>query len=128
MPDDYKQLAQVVLDGTYDDAEEIYTAPAAAGSQVIIKHIRVVNNNNEAIGVKMYHGDTTVDPDGLGDPDSQLILPGADIAAGGWAEFEGTIILDASDAIWAARVHASTGAPVGNPFLTVTLYGLEMTP
>jgi hypothetical protein len=93
----------------------LYTAGGT--ETTIIKHIRVVNqSSSNSTAIRMWQTGVT---------DDDLILPTADIAGGGWAEFEGTIILNPGDTISASKEN-STDATTAD--LTITLYGLEMTP
>lgn len=118
MTDTFKKLAQSELT-VVGTAVLIYEAPSATSA--IVKHIRLVNqSDSDATAVRMWHKNGTVTP-----PDAAyLILPTADIADGGWAEFEGTIILDAGDKIYASVEDPSTG-PTGAD-VAVVVYGLEM--
>jgi hypothetical protein len=103
MYEDFKRLAQA--DPLPTVQTTLYTAPA--NTSVIIKHIRVVNNNptiNRA--VTLWHS-------------GSLILPAATFDAGGWGEFEGTIILNAGET-FSGRV--DSGADV-----TISVYGLEVS-
>lgn len=104
MYEDFKQLT--LTTSTLPTAMTVlYTAPA--NSSVIIKHIRIVNGNatiNRAVSLR--HGTAT-------------ILPAATIDAGGWGEFEGTIILNAGDTL---SGQVDTGADV-----TITVYGMEVS-
>ena len=106
MPDTYKKLNQV-QPGT--SAGTIYTVPSA--TQTIVKHIRIVNNDTTARTVKLWHDGTA---------DLNVILPTTSIRAGGWAEFDGTITMDAADTL--AAQSSSTTSKV-----TITIYGLEIS-
>lgn len=105
MTDTYKKIAQA-QPGT--SATTLYTVPSA--TQAIVKHIRVVNTDSTARTIKFWHD---------GNSDERVILPATSIRAGGWAEFDGTITLEASDTLSA---QASVGSKV-----TVTIYGLEIS-
>lgn len=102
MYEDFKRFAN----GTLPTAQTIlFTAPP--NSSVIVKHIRLVNNNATINrSVTLWHG-------------SDVILPAATIDAGGWGEFEGTIIINAGET-FSAKV--DLGADV-----TITVYGLEVS-
>ena len=98
-------------------SQEVLTAGAspvavASGSVegTIVRHMRVANNSSDDTTLAMWQGGTT---------DAEMILPPAMITEGGWAEFEGSIILNGADTLYAA---AGAGAD-----LTITVYGLEMS-
>lgn len=118
MADAYVQLDQQSLTvvGTEVDITGTGTADGT-----IVKHIRVVNTDaTESTAIRIWQS--------AGAPlndDTKLIMPTADIAAGGWAEFEGTIILDSGESLWAS-LENSTDATAHD--ITVTTYGLNMTP
>ena len=105
MAETYKKLAQGQLPSS---AGTIYTVPS--GTSTIIKHIRLVNTDSSARTARLYHDGTT---------DATTILPAASIEAGGWAEFEGTIVMEAADTL------AGLGSVASQ--VTYTIYGLELT-
>lgn len=105
MANTYKKLAQVQAPNSVG---AIYTVPAS--TQTIIKHIRVVNTSGGAVTIKLWHDGTT---------DSNTILPAVSIAAGEWAEFDGTILMEASDTLQAEASAATS--------ITLTIYGLEIS-
>lgn len=105
MPDTYKKFYQQ-QPGT--SATTLFTVDS--GRQVIVKHIRVVNNDTSARTIKLWHDGTA---------DANVILPATSIRAGGWAEFDGTITMEASDSF---SGQASVASKV-----TVTIYGLEIS-
>ena len=114
MPDTYSMLDQRDLTAVSTPVT-LYTAGATA--TVIVKHIRVVNQSSaNDTAIKLWQTGTT---------DDEIILPTADIAGGGWAEFEGTIILNPNDSISASKENSTTATTAD---ITITLYGLEMTP
>lgn len=120
MADTFKKLAQTSLT-TISEVVEIYTAPSS--TETIIKHIRVVNRSPAAAAVQMWHKNGPLS--GVPSTDSAyLILPKADIADGGWAEFEGTIILNADDSLYASVEEPSIGNTGSD--ITIVVYGLEM--
>lgn len=115
MADDFKKLAQAELT-TIGSPVTLVTAGATA--QIIVRHIRAVNQDTgQSIALKMWQTGTT---------NADIILPSADISAGGWAEFEGTIILDPNEVLYASCENPTTGASTAD--ITITVYGLEMTP
>jgi len=117
MTDTYAKLGQVELT-VLDTVVLLFdnTAP----TQAIVKHIRVVNQSSGTDTAICMWQDTVLPA--VGDVDT-LILPNADIAGGGWAEFEGTIILNPGEKLYAARRTSSTAVSAS---ISVSLYGLEM--
>jgi hypothetical protein len=104
MYEDYKRLT--LTTSTLPTAQTVlYTAPA--NSSVIIKHI-LVNNNNTTINrnASLWHG-------------TARVLPTATIDAGGWGEFEGTIILNAGETL-SGQVDAGTD-------VQIVVYALEVS-
>ena len=101
----YKQLAQSQI-GT--SAATFYTSPA--GTQTIIKQLRIVNTDTVPRWIKLGNN---------GSADANLILPQTTIAAGGWAEFDGTLTLAAGETIVAQAEVASK--------LTMTAHGAQVT-
>lgn len=118
MPDLYASLGKVSLT-TQDTVVLLYDN--TTGGQVIVKHIRCVNNSSTLSTAISMWMDTALP---LDTNTTSLILPTADISNGGWAEFEGTIILDSGEKLYAAK-RQSTLLTTAN--VTVTLFGLEMT-
>jgi len=115
--DTYAKLGQINL-STLNGVVLLYdnTAPTTA----IVKHIRLVNQSTSlSTGVCLWL--SSVAP--VVANTTSLILPTADIAPGGWAEFEGTIILNAGEKLYGAKRN-STATTTAD--LAVTLYGLEM--
>ena len=105
MAETYKKLAQGQLPSS---AGTIYTVPS--GTSTIIKHIRLVNTDSSARTARLYHDGTT---------DATTILPAASIEAGGWAEFEGTIIMEAADFL---QINAQNANDIN-----YVVYGMELT-
>lgn len=101
----YKKLGQGTLTGGQDT---LYTVPA--GTETIVKEMTLVNFSGAARTVKMWH-------DGVAN--SNYILPAALITAGGWANFDGVITMEAGDTL---RAEASAAASI-----TYTVYGLEIS-
>jgi hypothetical protein len=89
-------------------ATTLYTVPGSTA--VIIKAIRITNPTGTDRTIKLWHDGTA---------DSNVILPAATVLAGGWAEFDGTILMEASDILSGQASAASA--------LTVTVYGDELT-
>ena len=109
MAETYKQLGQMILT-TGDDT--VYTVPASTSA--IIKNIKVVNYSGAAATVALWQGSG----DAI-DVDADIILPPVSIDAGGWAEFDGSICMEA-----AAELHADGETATS---LTITVYGLEIS-
>lgn len=103
MADTYKKLAQT-QPGIAIAA--IYTV--AALTTAIIKHIRVSNAGAAAATIEFYHDGAVA---------ANQILPPVSLAIGEWAEFDGTLLMEAADTLQAKASVAAT--------LTVTVYGLE---
>jgi hypothetical protein len=107
MAETFKKLAQAQA-GT--SAATLYTSPATAGNSTIIKSIRIVNTDTSARWVKLYQAGTA---------DSNLILPQTTIPAGGWAEFNGSIVMSNNETL-------SSQAEVASK-VTITVSGVEIT-
>ena len=105
MAETYKKLAQGQL---ANSTGTLYTVPA--NTSALIGHIRLVNNTGASHTAKLYHDGTT---------DAQAILPTLTIEAGGWAEFSGGIVMEASDTI--------SGVADAATSITYTIYGMEIT-
>ena len=105
--DNFKLLHQSQLSTT---AGALYTVPA--NHETIIKNITVVNNDTEALWFTLFH--TT----GTTYSEATTIFPEATIAAGGWAEWEGSMTLDADDILGGDGEQASE--------LTITVWGDEI--
>jgi len=110
MAETFKHLAQGQLVHTGDaDDQELYEAPA--GTTTIVGHIRLSNTNAAARTAKLYQNGVAA---------TNVILPTLTIEGGGWAEFTGSIILDAGDKLYGISNSESTS-------VTYNLYGLEVT-
>ena len=105
MADAFKKLAQVVLGTT---PSTLYTVPGA--TEAIVKHIRMVNTSGSDTTVKLWHD---------GSADGNVILPAVTVKAGGWAEFDGALLMEAADTL-----QGEAGAVTS---ITVTAYGDEVT-
>ena len=105
--DNFKLLHQSQLSTT---AGALYTVPA--NHETIIKNITVVNNDTDALWFTQFH--TT----GTTYSEATTIIPEATIAAGGWAEWEGSMTLDADDILGGDGEQASE--------LTITVWGDEI--
>jgi hypothetical protein len=105
MAETYKKLAQGQLTTS---SGTLYTVPSATST--IIKYITLTNTTGGAQTAQLFHDGTSA---------ATCILPIISIVAGGWAEFEGTIIMEAADTL-AGDSDAGTS-------ITYTVYGLEIT-
>jgi hypothetical protein len=84
----------------------LYTVPAATQTQ--IKYIVVTNTTGSDRTIAVYH-------DGTGAANN--ILPASTIVAGGFGEYNGDILMETGDTLYAVASVSST--------LTVTVYGIE---
>ena len=105
MAETYKTLAQETVDNSNDT---IYTAPS--NTTTIIRSMRAVNTTGTAATLKLFHGGTAT---------ANIILPFVTIEASGWAEFDGTIIMEATDTL--------VGISSVDEAINLTVYGLELT-
>ena len=112
MAEAFKRLAQQRLPAT-GGTRKLYDVPA--DTETIIKAINLSNNTGTAYEVTLYHTDNN---ESAAD-DEQIILPGVSIAAGGFAEWEGTMTMAATTEIhgWAA---------IGGE-VTFTIWGIEIS-
>jgi len=116
MAETFKHLAQDNMVHTGNAAaQELYEAPA--GTTTIIGHIRLANNSSASRTARLTHGGIR----GSGDVGKEfVILPDLTIESGGWAEFTGSIILDAGDKLYGL-------ASVDSVSISYNIYGLEVT-
>lgn len=105
MAESYKRLYQGQLPAVVG---ALYTVPAA--TQVIIKHVRVINTSGATRSATLYQGAAT---------DANLLLPTLDLDAGEWADFDGTLFADAADVF--------RGVSDGAAAITVSIHGIEVT-
>ena len=89
----------------------IYTVPAL--TEAIVKHIKAVSTDAGDKWVKLWH------TDGAAPVDANLILPQTDISAGGMGEWEGTLLMEAGDRLYAEAETATS--------ISLTVYGLELS-
>jgi len=73
-----------------------------------VKHITLVNYSVSNRTVKLWHD---------GNADTNYIMPEVTIQAGGWAEFDGVICMEAADTLKADASAATS--------ITYTIHGLE---
>ena len=112
MAETYKKLGHELVEGSPATAT-MYTVPALTSA--IVKHIRLTNvDTGNACHVKIYHRDN-----GEGADTGSQILPQVSIRAGGWGEFEGTIIMEALDFLY---IEAENTADIN-----YVVYGMELT-
>ena len=114
MAETFKHLAQgkVVHTGNAA-AQTLHTSPS--GTTTIVGHIRIVNNHSAALTFTLRHGGlSTVD-------NAFIILPALSIEAGGWAEFTGSIIMDAGDKLYGLCSGDNSTR------ISYNIYGLEVT-
>jgi len=113
MAEAYKHLHQGAVSAT-SGGVVTYDAPTDPVTTTIIRHMRVVNTHSSAVALTLWHmpasGDTA---------DVNLIFPATDILAGGSAEYDGTIIMDSGDRLFALAGTATK--------LYINIYGLELT-
>ena len=105
--DNFKLLHQSQITTT---AAALYTVPA--NHETIVKYITVVNNDDEALWFTLFHTQATTYNE------TTTIIPEATLPAGGWAEFDGSITMDASDIIGGDAEQGSE--------ITITIYGDEI--
>jgi len=110
MAETFKELAQRQVPVT--TPASVY-APAAA-TTAIIKGMKITNPSGAAATVRLYHHNS-----GGAASDATTILPAVSIPAGGWAEFDGVMVMDALDDL---KCVSDT-----NNVLTITVYGMEIT-
>jgi len=105
--DNFKLIHQSQISTT---AGALYTVPA--NHETIIKSMTVVNNDTEALWFTLFH--TT----GTTYTEATTIIPEATLPAGGWAEWSGTITMDASDILGGDAEQGSE--------ITITVWGDEI--
>ena len=110
MAETYKHLHQGLV-ATTSGGAVTYTA---TGVTTLIKTMRVVNIHSAAVELTLWH----MPPTGT-TANANLIFPATDIAAGGSAEFDGIIIMDTGDRLFALAETAN--------MLYLNIYGLELT-
>jgi hypothetical protein len=112
MPESFELLSQTRF--TNSTSATVFTASSDEGT--IIRHMRVTNNvPGNTVQFSMWHGSEV---------DADAILPASVIDNGGWAEFEGTIIVDNGQTIIAK---CDPGSAPGTIDVTLSIYGLRMT-
>jgi hypothetical protein len=116
MAETYKRLCGTVAStaSPCGPSNIIYTAPSASGSGTIIKGIRIVNTSASATTIKLWHNSIAAATPG----DGAVILPATSVDAGGFADFDGTLTMGVSEALFAQGSAAN---------MTITIYGVEIT-
>ena len=111
MAEAFKRLMQGYLPAT-GGTRKLYDVPSS--TEAIIKAINISNNTATAREVTLYHTDNGDTAD-----NEQVILPGVSIAAGGFAEWEGTMTMAAT-----TEIHGwdTVGGEV-----TITIWGIELS-
>jgi hypothetical protein len=111
MAETYKKLGQALISTT--SATTMYTAPA--NTSTIVKHMRFTSvDASNTCHIKLYH----LDSGGTAGTGNQ-ILAETTILANGWAEFEGTIIMEAADFLQITAQNAND--------INYVVYGMELT-
>ena len=105
MAEAYKKLVQTLVNNSN---ETLLTV--AANTTVIIRSMRAVNTSGTTATLKLFHDGTAA---------GNMILPFVNIQGNGWAEFDGTIIMEAADTL--------TGISGTQDVINLTIYGLELT-
>ena len=111
MAEAFKRLVQQYLPAT-GGTRKLYDVPSS--TETIIKAINISNNTATAREVTLYHTNNADTAD-----NEQVILPGVSIAAGGFAEWEGTMTMAAT-----TEIHGwdTVGGEV-----TITIWGIELS-
>ena len=113
MAETYKKLGQALVTAA-NTATTMYTAPA--NTSTIVKHMRFTSvDASNTCHIKLYHLDSG---ETAGDAGTQ-ILAETTILANGWAEFEGTIIMEAADFL---QINAQNANDIN-----YVVYGMELT-
>ncbi len=114
MAETYKHLHQGVVSSAPSPGDGGAVTYAATDVTTIIRHMRVVNIHSAAVELTLWHMPPTGDT-----ANANLIFPATDIAAGGSAEFDGVLIMDTGDRLFAKAENANV--------LYLNIYGLELT-
>lgn len=107
MTETFKKVGQITLTGA-GTKDSLYTVPEE--TETAIKHIRLVNYSGAGTTVKLWHD---------GENNNNLILPMVTLGAGEWAEFDGSILMEADEVL---KAEAGAGSSI-----TVTVYGVEFS-
>jgi hypothetical protein len=109
MAEAFKKLAQGRLAGS---TAKLYDVPSS--TEAIIKSINLSNNTGVDYIVTLHHVDN-----GGSVADTNLILPGVNIVAGGFAEWEGTMTMAATTEIHGFAATADK--------ISYTIWGIELS-
>lgn len=109
MAEAYKKLGQGRLASS---AGELYSP--GSGVEAVIKSINISNNTATARTVTLYHT-----AHGATASDADLILPGIEIEAGGFAEWDGTLCMAATEDIQGFASAATA--------ISYTIWGVEIS-
>jgi hypothetical protein len=109
MAEAFKRLAQGRFDGS---TAKIYDVPSS--TEAIIKSMNISNNTATDRIVTLHHVDN-----GGSTADTNLILPGVNIVAGGFAEWEGTMTMAAL-----TEIHGFAAAA---DVISYTIWGIEIS-
>ena len=112
MAETYKKLGQALVTAA-NTATTMYTTPA--NTSTIVKHMRFTSvDASNTCHIKLYH----LDSGGTAGTGNQ-ILAETTILANGWAEFDGTIIMEAADFL---QINAQNANDIN-----YVVYGMELT-
>lgn len=111
MAEAFKKLAQGRLDAS-SGTTKLYDVPSS--TEGIVKSINISNNTASAREVHIFAVDDSGSP-----TDSNLILPGVSIEAGGFAEWDGTMALSALTEIHGYAAVADA--------ISYTIWGIEIS-
>ena len=111
MAEAYKKLAQGRLPAS-GGTTKLYDVPSS--TEAIVKSINISNNTGTAREVTLHHT-----ANGASLADTNLILPGVSIQAGGWAEYDGAICMAAT-----TEIHGFAAAA---DVISYTIWGVEIT-
>ena len=117
MAETYKRLGQGQVALAVDASNGILY-PCPANTTAIIRQMIFSNVDSAVHALTLYH----IDNGGTAN-ETKVILKAANIEAGGWAEFTGTIILEAQDELRGLCTLNSAEATD----ITYVLYGLELS-
>ena len=109
MAEAFKRLAQGRFAGS---TAKIYDVPSS--TEAIIKTMNISNNTGTDRIVTLHHVDN-----GGSTADTNLILPGVNIVAGGFAEWEGTMTM--------AALTESHGVAAAANEISYTIWGIEIS-
>ena len=117
MAETYKRLGQGQVALAVDASNGILY-PCPANTTAIIRQMIFSNVDSAVHALTLYH----IDNGGTAN-DTKVILKAANIESGGWADFTGTIILEAQDELRGLCTLNSAEATD----ITYVLYGLELS-